>query len=269
MASRVLTSWPGHDGHGDGPEGQGGRREDGGGREDGAPGTVASWGVARSSPASMPDAMLDILTAARPRLRGRLHQVVFFLSIPAGVAVVLATRAGPARIGAVVYALSLTGLFATSAAYHRLAQSVPARMWMRRLDHAMIFVLIAGTYTPLCLLALDGAWRVVSLCVVWVVALIGVGLKVFRLEAMRLGNSLYLVLGWAVVVLVPQLVGRPLVLGLMAAGGGLFTGGTVVLTRRRPDPVPEVFGYHEVWHCLVVAACACHYAMIMVLVRSP
>ncbi len=217
----------------------------------------------------MPDAMLDILTAVRPRLRGRLHQVVFFLSIPAGIVVVAAAEGALARMGGGVYALSLTGLFATSAAYHRLARSIPTRSWMRRLDHAMIFVLIAGTYTPLCLLALDGAWRVVALSVVWVVALVGVALKVFRLEAMRLGNSLYLVLGWAVLVLVPQLIGRPRVLALMAAGGALFTVGTVVLSRRRPDPAPTVFGYHEVWHCLVVAACACHYAMIMILVRSP
>ncbi len=212
--------------------------------------------------------MLEILTAVRPRLRGRLHQVVFFLTIPAGVAVVAAARGSSARIGALVYALSLTGLFATSAAYHRMAQSVRARMWMRRLDHSMIFVLIAGSYTPLCLLALDGAWRVAALSVVWAVALVGVALKVFRLQAMRLGNSLYLILGWAVLVLVPQLTGRLLVLALLAAGGALFTVGTIVLTRRRPDPFPAVFGYHEVWHCLVVAACACHYAMIMVLVRS-
>ncbi len=213
--------------------------------------------------------MLEILTAERPRLRGRLHQVAFFASIPAGIAVTLAAESSTARTGAVVYALSLTALFATSAGYHRLARSVRSRMWMRRLDHAMIFVLIAGSYTPVCLVALDGAWRSVSLSVVWAGALVGVALKLFRLEAMRLGNSLYLVLGWAVLVLVPQLLGRPLVLGLLAAGGVLYTLGAVVLTRRSPDPVPAVFGYHEVWHCLVVAASACHYLMILVLVRSP
>ena len=216
----------------------------------------------------MPDAMLQVLTAVRPRLRGRLHQLVFFLSIPAGIVVVAVAQETSARIGAAVYALSLTGLFATSAAYHRLAHTLRARLWMRRLDHSMLFVLIAGTYTPVCLLALDGAWRAVSLSVVWIVALVGVALKVFRLEAMRLGNALYLILGWAVLVLVPQLIERPAVLALMAAGGGLFTLGTVVLTRRRPDPAPTVFGYHEVWHCLVVAACASHYAMILILVGS-
>ena len=212
-----------------------------------------------------PGALLDVLTAARPRLRGRLHQFVFFLSIPAGAILVVTAGTGLARIGAVVYAVSLTGLFATSAAYHRMAGSLRAREWLRRADHAMIFVLIAGTYTPVCLLVLQGAWRVVALSAVWTGALVGVGLKLFRLQAMRLGNSLYLVLGWAVLALVPQLGSRPAVLALVAAGGLLYTAGTVVLSRRRPDPVPEVFGYHEVWHCLVVAAAACHYAMILLL----
>ncbi len=193
---------------------------------------------------------------------------MFFLSVPAGVAVVVAAGGVQARLGALIYACSLTSLFATSAAYHRLAQSLRAREWMRRADHAMIFVLIAGSYTPVCLVVLEGAWRVVALGVVWLGALVGVGFKLFRLQAMRLGNSMYLVLGWAVLALVPQLRGRPIVLGLLAAGGLLYTSGTVVLSWRRPDPVPEVFGYHEVWHSLVVAAAACHYAMIFLLVSG-
>lgn len=214
------------------------------------------------------EALLEVLSSVRPRLRGRLHQVVFFVSIPAGIAVVAAAGTALARLGATVYALSLTGLFGTSFAYHRLAHSLEARLWLRRLDHSMIFVLIAGSYTPVCLLALDGMWRVAALSVVWVGALVGVGLKLFRLEAMRLGNSLYIVLGWAVLVIVPQLARRPLTLGLLAAGGILYTTGTVVLSRRRPDPIPAVFGYHEVWHSLVVAASACHFAMILLLVRA-
>ena len=216
----------------------------------------------------MSSAMLDVLTAVRPRMRGQLHQIAFFLSIPAGVVVVAAAGTTTARVGALVYACSLTAMFATSAAYHRLAKTLRARLWMRRADHAVIFVLIAGSYTPVCLLVLDGAWRVVALSVVWAGALLGVGIKVFLLHAMRFGNALYLVMGWAVLALVPSLSERPVVLGLLAAGGLLYTSGTVVLTRRRPDPVPEVFGYHEVWHCLVVAAGACHYAMILLLVAA-
>ncbi len=195
---------------------------------------------------------------------------MFFLSIPAGAALVGVATTPSARVGALVYALSLTGLFGTSAAYHRLARSVKARGLLRRLDHAMIFVLIAGSYTPMCLVALEGAWRVSALTLVWAGALAGVALKLFRLEAMRLGNALYLVLGWAVLAILPQLAQRvaPLTLILLAAGGLLYTGGAVVLTRRRPDPLPHVFGYHEVWHSLVVAAAACHYVMILRVLRA-
>ena len=195
---------------------------------------------------------------------------MFFLSIPAGAALVGVATTPSARVGALVYALSLTGLFGTSAAYHRLARSVKARGLLRRLDHAMIFVLIAGSYTPMCLVALEGAWRVSALTLVWAGALAGVALKLFRLEAMRLGNALYLVLGWAVLAILPQLAQRvaPLTLVLLAAGGLLYTGGAVVLTRRRPDPLPHVFGYHEVWHSLVVAAAACHYVMILRVLRA-
>jgi hemolysin III len=216
------------------------------------------------------EALLEVLTAVRPRLRGRLHQVVFFLSIPAGAALVAAARSPSARTGAVVYALSVSALFGTSAAYHRLAQTLRARLWMRRLDHSMIFVLIAGTYTPVCLLVLDGAVRTVTLALVWTAALLGVGMKLLRHEAVLVGNSLYLVMGWAVVLILPQLArGLGAVpLALLTVGGLLYTVGAVVLSRHRPDPLPTVFGYHEIWHTLVVAASACHYAMILLLVRS-
>ncbi len=199
-----------------------------------------------------------------------MHQIAFFVSIPAGAALVALATSTSARVGAIVYALSLTGLFGTSAAYHRLAHGVRARAVMRRLDHAMIFVLIAGSYTPMCLLALRGSWRVAALSAVWSVAAVGVALKVFRLQAMRLGNSLYVVLGWAVLLILPELTDRvgAATIVLLGAGGVLYTVGAVVLTRRRPDPVPHVFGYHEVWHSLVVAAAACHYVMILRVVRA-
>lgn len=199
-----------------------------------------------------------------------MHQVAFFVSIPAGAALVAFATSASGRVGAIVYALSLTGLFGTSAAYHRLAHGVRARAVMRRLDHAMIFVLIAGSYTPMCLLALRGSWRVAALSAVWSVAAVGVALKVFRLQAMRLGNSLYVVLGWAVLLILPQLTDRvgAATIVLLGAGGVLYTVGAVVLTRRRPDPVPHVFGYHEVWHSLVVAAAACHYVMILRVVQA-
>lgn len=216
------------------------------------------------------DALVELLTTVRPRHRGRLHQVVFFVSIPAGIAMVLAASTTSARMGAAIYAVSLTGLFGTSAAYHRLAQSVRARMWMRRLDHSMIFVLIAGSYTPMCLVVLDGAWRVASLAAVWTGALAGVAMKMLCHEWQRFGNTLYIVMGWAVVILLPQLAARvgTLTIALLVAGGLLYTIGTVVLTYHRPDPIPAVFGYHEVWHSLTVAAAACHYVMILTVVRA-
>ena len=216
------------------------------------------------------EALREVLTAVRPRLRGRLHQVVFFVSIPAGVAMVAGAGSPLARVGAVIYAVSLTALFGTSAAYHRLAHSLRARQWMRRLDHSMIFVLIAGTYTPVCLLVLDGALRTVALSVVWAAALAGVAMKLFRHEAVLTGNSLYLVMGWSVVLLLPTLARRlgTVPLALLVAGGLLYTVGAVVLSRHRPDPFPTVFGYHEIWHALVVVASACHYVMILLLVRS-
>lgn len=215
---------------------------------------------------SLPSSMRDVLTEARPSMRGRLHQIVFYFSIPAGLVVVALGGSATARFGALVYACTLSAMFATSAGYHRAAKSLRGRMWMRRADHAVIFVLIAGTYTPVCLLVLSGGWRLVSLMVVWAGALAGVGLKLLCDRAMRVGNSLYLVLGWAVLALVPQVWDRPAVLALLATGGLLYTAGTLVLARRRPDPVPEIFGYHEVWHSLVVAAAACHYSMILLLV---
>ena len=216
------------------------------------------------------EALREVLTAVRPRLRGRLHQVVFFVSIPAGLAMVAAARTPSARVGAAVYAVSLTALFGTSAAYHRLAHSLQARQRMRRLDHSMIFVLIAGTYTPVCLLVLDGALRTVTLSVVWAAALVGVALKLFRHEAVLTSNSLYLVMGWSVVLILPALARRleTVPLALLVAGGLFYTAGAVVLSRHRPDPFPTVFGYHEIWHALVVVASVCHYVMILLLVRS-
>lgn len=216
------------------------------------------------------EALREVLTAVRPRLRGRLHQFMFFVSIPAGLALVAAAGSPSARVGAVVYAVSLTALFGTSAAYHRLAHSLQSRQWMRRLDHSVIFVLIAGTYTPVCLLVLDGVLRTVTLSVVWAAALVGVALKLFRHEAVLTGNSLYLVMGWSVVLILPELARRlqTVPLTLLVAGGLLYTVGAVVLSRHRPDPFPTVFGYHEIWHTLVVVASVCHYVMILLLVRS-
>ncbi|HZD00919.1 MAG TPA: hemolysin III family protein [Actinomycetes bacterium] len=207
----------------------------------------------------------------KPKLRGRLHQVAFIVSIPAGVALVLAAWATPAaRLATTVYALSLAGLYGTSAAFHLGHWSAAARRRMDQADHAMIYVLIAGSYTPFALLALDRTWGVTILGVVWAVALGGVAVVILRHRIRIVGITLYLTLGWLGIVTLPWLAGRLGVakLTLLLAGGVLYTVGAVVLGRQRPDPRPLVFGYHEVWHAFTVAAGMCHYVLIWLLVTA-
>jgi hemolysin III len=143
---------------------------------------------------------------------------------------------------------------------------------MRSLDHSMIFVLIAGTYTPFGILALHGAWQIGVLAAVWVGAALGIALKLVRIAGLdRLGTALYIVLGWTAILALPQVLREVATLPLVftVAGGLLYTSGAIILYRRRPDPKPLVFGYHEVWHTLVVLASLCHYTAIMLLLRSP
>lgn len=205
-----------------------------------------------------------------PRLRGRIHQVAFLVWLPVGAALVALARGGAARVGAAVYALGLASVFGASAAYHRGAWGAAARRRMKRLDHSMIYVLIAASYTPVALLALHGPWTIAVLATVWAGAALGVVLKLSRIDGFRVATAaLYMALGWLAVVALPQLVrgmSTP-ALGLAVAGGLLYTAGAIVFALRRPDPRPTVFGYHEVWHAFMVSAAACHAAMIALLVR--
>lgn len=212
-----------------------------------------------------------VIPAQRPAWRGRLHTWAFAAGIPAAVLLVLVADQLSARIAVVVYGTSLAAVFGTSAAYHRLARSPTAVRRLRRLDHAMIYVLIAGTYTPLCLLSLPPAWGIPLLVVAWTGAAAGIVLKLVGFDRfVRIANGLYLVLGWAVVVAVPVLVTRlsPAGLALMAFGGLAYTVGAVVLFRRRPDPAPAVFGFHEVWHACTLVAAASHYGLVWLLVTG-
>ncbi|HEX9890891.1 MAG TPA: hemolysin III family protein [Actinomycetota bacterium] len=206
-----------------------------------------------------------------PRLRGRFHQVAFLASIPAGVSLVALGRTTSARIGNLIYALSVSGLFAASAAFHRLTLRDPNRPWLQRLDHSMIYVLIAGTYTPFALRALDGAWEVAILSVVWGGGVLGVTLRMAFGGLDVLKQVLYLGLGWTAVVALPAVNGRltPAELILMFAGGAFYTVGALLFGLKRPDPRPDVFGYHEVWHGFVIAAVLCHFAMILSLTLRP
>jgi hemolysin III len=207
----------------------------------------------------------------KPRLRGRMHQVAFFVSVPAGIALVAAARGAAARVGAAIFAATLCGLYGVSAAYHRGRWSDRALGLMRRLDHSMIFVFIAGTYTPVTMLALRPAWAITLLVLAWSGAAVGVLVTVLRFERWNVaGFVLYFVLGWLAIVAAPQLATSlsPTELALLVVGGLLYTTGAVVLVRGRPDPHPAVFGYHEVWHAFVVGANACHFALVALLVRA-
>mgnify|MGYP001275463542 CR=1 FL=1 len=209
--------------------------------------------------------------AERPSWRGWFHVGAFALSIPGGVLLILAADHASARVAASIYAASLLLGFGTSAAYHRLARSERTQAIMQRLDHSMIFVLIAGSYTPVCLLGLPRAWGVPLLCVVWTLAAVGVLLKQFAFERFRLVEySLYPILGWIVVVAAPVLLRNmtAVELSLLVAGGLLYTVGIPVLVRERPNPWPRTFGYHEIWHGFTVAAGACHFAVMGMLVRG-
>lgn len=201
----------------------------------------------------------------RPLWRGRLHTWAFVSVLPAGILLLTSLDHALARLAASVFVASLALVFGTSAAYHRLATGPVARARMRRLDHSMIYVLIAGTYTPVCLLALPPVWGIPLLVVVWAGAAVGIVLKQIDLVRFQVpAAALYVVMGWAALVATPVIfvsISRA-AFGLMVAGGLAYTLGALVFWRRRPDPRPAVFGYHEVWHAFTVAAGGCHFAMI-------
>ena len=202
----------------------------------------------------------------KPRLRGVLHQWACVCSVPLGLVLVISAETTPARIALSVYALSLMGLFGASALYHRINwRSVTTREWMRRLDHSMIFVLIAGSYTPFAVIVLHGSLADAILVGVWAGALLGLVINLVWSDAPRwLQALLYVTLGWVAVAALPQLAGAIGVGGmiLLGLGGVLYTLGAIVYTVKRPDPVPSVFGYHEVFHTLVIAAAALQCAVI-------
>jgi hemolysin III len=202
----------------------------------------------------------------KPRLRGVVHQWSFFVALAGALVLLLVAPTAQARLAGAVYAFGLCALLGASALYHRGAWSPPIRLWLQRLDHSMIFVLIAGTYTPIALLALDGALAVAVFVVVWAGALAGITFSVVWIDAPKwLAALVYVVLGWVLVVALPATFNAlgPVGFGLIVGGGVLYTLGAIVYARRRPDPVPDVFGYHEVFHVFVVCAAALHYAAIV------
>jgi hemolysin III len=204
----------------------------------------------------------------RPTLRGVLHAVSFAISCFVGFVLVAAAPEAH-RLAAGVFAISASIMLGTSALYHRVTWGPRRRLWMRRADHAAIFLLIAGTYTPVALISLHGAWRTNVLAVVWSGALIAAFAKICWVRAPKwLSVVVAITLGWVGVATLPQLAHNA-GLGavyLLAAGGVAYTGGAVVYTFRRPDPLPHVFGYHELFHALTIVALACQYVAVGVLV---
>ncbi len=200
-----------------------------------------------------------------------MHVVAFVLAIPGGLLLIVQANGSAATAAACIYSVSLVLGFGTSAGYHRLARRERTQAFMQRLDHSMIFVLIAGSYTPICLLGLPTSWGIPLLCVVWVGAAVGIVLKQLAFERLRiLEYALYPILGWIVVIATPQLMRgmSATALALLLAGGVLYTVGIPVLARERPNPWPRTFGYHEIWHTFTVAAGACHFVTIGLLVRG-
>ncbi len=207
----------------------------------------------------------------KPLLRGWLHLACFFLSIPAGVILILRASAGRAQIAAVVYAIGLTALFGASAAYHRPRWSPKWRLRFKRLDHGTIFVMIAGTYTPLCLVVLGGVLGTAMLVSVWAGAIAGVVLAAVGIAERRfIGAACYVGLGWVAVAAMPALVQHlsATQMALIVAGGVIYTVGVCILGTKRPDPFPRVFGYHEIWHAMVVAAAVCHFIVIQAVITT-
>jgi hemolysin III len=198
----------------------------------------------------------------KPLHRGRLHQWCAPLAGIAGVGLV-ANAVPSIRIACIVYALSLVGLMCTSALYNRTVATTAFRPWMRWLDHAMIYLLIAGSYTPVCLHVLPRSWGVPLITAIWVGALGGVGFKFSRWRVhRRIAGTLYVILAGAYVVAIPKLITglKPVELALMMLGNAFYLIGAVGLWLRRPNPSKD-FGYHEVWHVYVVLAAASHMAM--------
>jgi hemolysin III len=222
----------------------------------------------------IPTALITAAAEVKPRLRGWLHTYAAALSIATGatlIAVAAAVRGGPAAATTAIYAATVTLLFGTSALYHRLKWQPRAHALMKRLDHSMIFVFIAGTYTPIAALTLDRPAAVAVLVTVWTGALFGVALQTAWPGSPRwISVPCYVAVGWVAVFVLPQLLHNAGVaaLVLILAGGVIYTLGGLVYALRRPNPVPGVFGFHEVFHACTLLAAVCHYVAIWLAIFS-
>ena len=205
-------------------------------------------------------------TIAKPRLRGVSHQVAFYVASVSGILLVASMAHTGRAVGATaVYVALLAGMFGVSALYHRIDWSPRAFGWLRRADHAMIFACIAGTYTPFCVLAVEPGVGTRLLALAWTGAALGIlRAMLWPLAPRALMTLLYVAVGWIGIAHLPEVhaaVGSVSFV-LLIAGGAWFTLGALVYALKRPDPVPAVFGYHEVFHLLIILGCACHFVAV-------
>jgi hemolysin III len=200
----------------------------------------------------------------KPRLRGVFHELGFYVAVVLAFPLVFTAEPGKARISAIVFSTCLIGCFGASALYHRPTWTPRVRSWLARLDHAGLYLLIAGTYTPFGLLVLSRNWAIPVLAIVWAGATIAIALKLCWPDVpKRVSAGIGVALGWVGVAAVSQLLKLPApALALIFLGGLTYTVGAVAYARKRPDPIPLVFGYHEVFHVLTLVAAACDYAAI-------
>lgn len=205
------------------------------------------------------------LAAKRPKLRGVSHQWACVVSVLAGAFLIWQAPSSRATIVAVVYAVSMVGLFGVSALYHRVVWMPNMRRWMRRLDHSMIYVFMAGSATPVAALVVGGTLGTVLLCIAWGGALLGVLLNLVWIDAPRaLKSAGYVALGWVGILALPEIIEHlgAVPTALFLVGGVFYTVGAIIYAKRRPDPIPSVFGYHEVFHALVIAAALVQFVAV-------
>src|SRR6266508_1060293 len=201
----------------------------------------------------------------KPRLRGVLHQWAFYFAIPLGIVLGLVAETSRARVAASVFAASVVGMFGASALYHRVTWAPTRRRWIRRLDHAGIYALIAGTYTPFGLFVLAGDWRITVLAIAWSGSFSAIVIQfVWAGTPKWVAAVIGIALGWLGVICFPRLLDKTGIVAaiLVLAGGLCYTLGALIYAKRKPDPFPTVFGYHELFHALVIAAVAFQYAAV-------
>ncbi len=200
----------------------------------------------------------------KPRLRGVFHEIGFYVSVGLGIALVVTAEPGKGRAAGAIFASCVAVCFGASALYHRPTWTPRVRAWLARLDHAGIYLLIAGTYAPFGLIVMSRGWAIPVLSIVWTGAFLGIVLKLFWVQSPKwLSAAIALTLGWVAAAAFPQLLKlSAAALALVVAGGVLYTVGAIIYARRRPNPVPHLFGYHELFHVLTVAAAGCQYAAV-------